>query len=299
MFESDSDDVDVAQLLRQLGGVATVADFGKSVTHHQLAKAVAAGQIRRPGFNRYTLLDVDAHRRTAAKAGGVTSHLSAALHYGWKVKFDPVRPCVTVPRTSRKPVGVDCELHWATLTDKERHRYVTSRTRTVIDCARAYDFDVALSVADSALREGVIDKDDLEVAAAKSPRTGRARAMEVVRAATPLHANPFESCLAAILRGVPSINAEPQVEIEGVGRVDFLDRRLGMIVEAESLQFHGTRVALERDTKRYASAARLGLVVVRFTWDPVMHWPGEVHDALEDVARWRIMQAVGGHALAS
>ena len=50
---------------------------------------------------------------------------------------------------------------WADLSERELRRNVTSRTRTVIDCARAYDFDVALCVADSAMREGIIDRDDL------------------------------------------------------------------------------------------------------------------------------------------
>ena len=67
------------------------------------------------------------------------------------------------------------ELHWADLSDRELRRNVTSRTRTVIDCARAYDYDVALSVADSALREGIVDRDDLLLAAARSPRTRSGR----------------------------------------------------------------------------------------------------------------------------
>lgn len=282
--------------LRRMGGVATFGELKGLVTHHELCAAVRDGLIHKPGHNRYTLVDVSAHRRAAAAAGGVASHLSAAEHYGWKVKFAPTRPCITVPRTARKPVG-DHELHWATLSEKEMHRHVTSRTRTVVDCARSYDFDVALSVADSALREGVIDKDDLFLALARSPRTGRKRALAVIEAATAKHANPFESCLAAILMTVSGLTVLPQGEIEGVGWVDFLDSRLGIVIEAESVEFHTGRKALERDTKRYSTCARLGLVVVRFTWDQVMFCPDEVRAVMADVVGWRTTQAVGRHGL--
>lgn len=288
----------MVDVLQRMGGVATFGELRGLVTHHQLHVAVAQGRIHKPGFNRYALVDLPAHRLAAAKAGGVLSHLSAAEHYGWKVKFSPTKPCITVPRTARKPVGVH-ELHWADLSDKEMHRHVTSRTRTVIDCARAYDFDVALCVADSALREGVIDQDDLLLAATRSPRTGRRRALAVAEAASAQHANPFESCLAAILRLVPGLHVVAQGQVEGVGRVDFLDVRLGLVVEAESLEFHGTRTALERDVKRYTSCARLGLVVVRFTWGQVMFDASGVAEAMADVVGWRTMQAVGGHGLAA
>lgn len=291
------DQPDAVDALRRLGGVATFGELKGLVTHDQLTRAVAAGRVHKPRFNRYVLVDVAAHRRAAATTGGVISHLSAAEHYGWKLKFVPTRPCITLPRSAHKPVG-DYELHWADLSEKELHRHVTSRARTVIDCARAYDFDVALAVADSALREGILDQDDLLLAAAASPRTGRRRALAVAEAATGLRANPFESCLAAILMKVAGLDAQPQVEIDGVGRVDFLGRPLGIVVEAESLEFHGTRTALERDTKRYTACARLGLVVVRFTWDQVMFWPEEVLTVMEEVVRWRTMQAVGGHGLA-
>ena len=96
---------------------------------------------------------------------------------------------------------------------------------------------------------------------------------------------------------MPGLSARPQVEIPGVGRVDFLDTRLGVLVEAESLQFHSGREALERDVKRYTACARLGLVVVRFTWDHVMFWPDEVAEVMNDVVGWRTRQAVGRHGL--
>jgi hypothetical protein len=193
----------------------------------------------------------------------------------------------------------DVEVRWADLPDRDVHRHVTRRVRTVIDCARVHPFDVALSVADSALREGEVTRHELLVAAERSPRTGRAKAVRVAELASAKRANPFESCLFAIALTVPGLVVEPQGLVPGVGRVDLLDRRLGVVIEAESFEFHGTLHGLRRDVGRYTKCARRGLVVARFTWDEVMLGPDDVREALVDVVRWRTVQAVGGHGLSA
>jgi hypothetical protein len=71
------------------------------------------------------------------------------------------------------------------------------------------------------------------------------------------------------------------------------------VIEAESLEHHWTKAGLQRDVDRYTKAARLGLVVVRFTWTEVMFRPDDVRAAIADVVRWRILQAVGRHGLAA
>ncbi|SEB68785.1 hypothetical protein SAMN04489844_0848 [Nocardioides exalbidus] len=290
--------MDPVEALRELGGVATFGELIACTTRSELDRAVHQSRILKPRHNRYCLSTADATRRAVAATGGTASHLSAAQEFGWKLKHDPVKPCITLPRSARKPSG-SYELHWADLSDRERRRNVTSRTRTVIDCARSYDFDVALSVADSALREGILDQDDLLVAAARSPRTGRARAQRVAQHASRLRANPFESCLYAIAITVLGLSVKPQGHVPGLGFVDLLDRVLGIVIEAESLEHHWTRAGLQRDVDRYTTAARLGLVVVRFTWADVMHHPDDVATALADVVEWRTMQAVGRHGLAA
>ncbi len=288
--------MDPVVALRELGGLGTFRELLGLTSRSQLAVALADGRIHKPRHNRYCLADLEGTLRAVARTGGTASHLSAAQEFGWKLKHDPLRPCVTLRRTSRKPRG-SYELHWADLSERELRRNVTSRTRTVIDCARVYDFDVALCVADSALREGIIDRDDLLIAAARSPRTGRAKALRVASEASHLRANPFETCLYVIASSVPGLDVVPQGHVPGVGFVDLLERRLGMVMEAESLEHHWTKAGLQRDVDRYTKAARLGLVVLRFTWADVMFRPDEVRAAIEDVVRWRTMQAVGRHGL--
>jgi very-short-patch-repair endonuclease len=288
--------MDPVEALRELGGVAPFGELIALTTRPQVAAALRDGRIRKPRHNRYCLSDADATRAAVAATGGTASHLSAAQEFGWKLKHDPVRPCITLPRSARKPRGA-YELHWADLSEREVRRNVTSRVRTVIDCARAYDHDVALSVADSALREGIVDRDDLLLAAARSPRTGRAKALRVAGEASHLRANPFETCLWVIASRVAGLDGVCQGQVPGVGRVDILGRILGIVIEAESFEHHWTKAGLQRDVDRYTRAARLGLVVLRFTWTDVMFHPDDVAAAITEVVRWRTLQAVGRHAL--
>lgn len=279
--------------LRGRGDVATWTELKTGLTRDQLEEALASGVASRVRRNLYVLADLREVRRIAIAAGGVASHLTAAQHWGWKVKDSPERPCITLARGSRVPTG-QLELHWQDLGPRDVAGHVTRRVPTVIACARAYDEATALCVADSALREGQVTREQLLVAAQRSPRTGRARAIRVVQLADGRAANPFESALRWLCSSVVGLVAIPQREVAGVGRVDLMDERLGIVIEAESVEFHGSVEAFRRDARRYTECARRGLVVVRFTWREVMHEPDLVRAALVDVVRERSRLLSGG-----
>lgn len=278
-------------VVRIFGGVARWNELEPLVTRTQLDEELAAGTITRLQRGTYALGDLAEVRARAAAVSGTVSHLSAAIEHGWKVKHPPTRPTITLPRNRSHP-GDGLEVHWQDLSPLQVRRRVTRPLDTVIACARAYDFDVALSVADSALRNGAVSRQELRAAAEASPRTGRARAVRVVRAADGRAANPFESCARAIALGVRGLRVEPQVAVRGVGRVDLADMTLGIVVECESVEFHSDAASLERDVRRYTACARRGLVVVRFTWKEVMFDPGYCLASLQDVADLRLQQAV-------
>lgn len=63
-------------------------------------------------------------------------------------------------------------------------------------------------------------------------------------------------------------------------RPDLIDRRLGLIVEAESFEWHGKRAALTSDCSRYNAFALAGYVVLRFSWWQVMRRPEYVAECL-------------------
>lgn len=261
------------------------------VTPAAIATSLGAGEITRVRHGKYVAGGGRGLTTEAEALGGVVSHLSAALHYEWGIKVAPERPTLTLPRTSRSVPDVEC--HWRPLTEEELGERVTSRLDTVVDCARTYDYDVALCVADSALRERVVNQTQLIAAAQTSPRWGRAKALRVAREADYRSANPFETCARAIANSVPGLRVRPQAWIGRTARVDLLDKVLGIVIECESFAHHGTKEALARDVRRYTDLARLGCVVVRFTWAEVMHAPDYVREVLAEVVAVRQLQAVG------
>lgn len=274
--------MDPTEALREIGSVATYAELTAHVSRRRLRTAVERGAVVRLRGGAYALPHTDDAFTAAARLGGTVSHLSAALHWGWKVQLPPDSPTVTVGRNRCGLAADDVELHWADLPPEQRDGRVTTRVRTVIDCARAYDLGVSLSVADSALRDG-LDPVLLLDAARRSPRTGRARAVRVAELADARAANPFESTLRAIATTLPGLHVLPQQWVGDtgrIGRVDLLDARLGLVVEAESFAFHADRVSLARDVRRYTALVCAGYLVVRFTWEDVMFHPERVAAAL-------------------
>jgi very-short-patch-repair endonuclease len=283
--------VDPVVALAQLGGVARVGDWKAMITRAEARDALASGAVVTLPRRQVALPAIDASRRAAASVGGAVSHLSAALHHGWKVKAPPPHPTLTVPRNRRLPENLpELELRWANLPSGAVTDGVTTPLQTVIDCSRAYAPDVGLAVADSALRSERVTQSELLMAARSSPRTGRSKAMYVARHATGLAANPFESVLRSIALSVSGLSVRPQGWIGNAGRADLVDDQLLIAIEADSWEHHGSRETFRHDVRRYAEFARFGWVVVRFLWEDVMHQPERVHRHLTEVAAIRTRQ---------
>ena len=90
--------------------------------------------------------------------------------------------------------------------------------------------------------------------------------------------------LRAIALDVAGLVVEPQVLVDDIGRPDLLDRRLRLVIEADSFEFHGRRQALTRDCERYNAFVLSGFQVVRFAWEHVMFEPSYVRQVLTDLA---------------
>lgn len=222
--------------------------------------------------------------QAAQACGGVVSELSAALVWDWSVKAIPPRPQLTVRKNRRfsrdRLEGI--EVRRLNLPSYDVVNGVTSRLRTVLDCARRQPFDAALAVADSALRTGT-DRDELEAAARSAGGPGAIRVRRVAACADGRAANAFESCARAICLSVPGLHVEPQVSIRDphlLGRPDLVDERLRIVIEADSFEWHGGRAALRSDAVRYNRFVVNGWLVLRFCWEDIMFRPAEVRAIL-------------------
>lgn len=264
----------VALTLTRMGGCARGKDLQRLHSDRAIAKAVRKGNILRVGRGRYTLPATDDHRRVAHALTGVSSHLSAALHHEWNVKTVPERPQVAFPRTRhlRKGQRSGIDPHWADLSAAELKAGVTSPLRTVLDCARTLPFDEALAVADSALRSGKVETEELRDAARQARGHGAGKVRRVAQHADGRAANPFESVLRALCIEEGLI-LTPQLEVADPGLyavVDLGSEELRLVIEAEGYATHGTRKGLRRDCKRHSLFAVWGWTSLRFAYEDVM-----------------------------
>lgn len=282
----------VAEVLEQLGGVATRAVLVAATSRPAVDTALAAGELVVLARGRYALPSADEAVSAAHALSGVLSHSSAALHHGWPVRLPPDLPHVTLPKgrtpTNEQRKGV--HLHRTDLGPDDVDGDVTSRDRTLVDCLRAGPFADALCVADSALRDD-FGRARLLALTRDLRGPGSASARRVAACADRRSANPFESALRAIALGVPGLSVVPQVSLRDgarfLGRPDLVDERLGIILEADSFEWHGDRAALKVDARRYNSFAVSGWLVLRFTWEDVMFRPEEVALVLRAAVRAR------------
>ena len=281
---SDGGSVDAVEALTRLGGIAWARDIVGLSSRGSLRRAVRAGDVVRVGAGRYGFTVSHAE---AQALDGVVSHLSAALHWGWEVKWPPDLPWVTVARSRHITAARRKDVHLVYADVDDVIDGVTSPLRTVIDCARRLPFDEALAVADSALRDGRVTGADLAREAAVVRGRAAAQCRRVAAAATAKAANPFESVLRAIALDHP-FDLVPQVPVSVSGQTyhpDLVDVNRRVVLEADSWRFHASRQGHARDCRRYNALVLDGWLVLRFTWDQVMHSPDYVCAVLAGLAR--------------
>jgi len=258
---------DAATLVRLSGR----ADFRRGVRQQTIVRA---------GPNRYVLPGGKERLEAAARVGGAVSHLSAAQHWGYRIKTAPERIQVVVPRgrkvTDQRAEGID-------LFIGPVDGPVTDPIRTVIDCCRVLPFDEALAVADSSLRQPDVTLERLVAAAELSSRKGRSRVLGVLEYADPGADNSAESVLRALWIQA-GLKVKAQVKIGQVGSCDVADPGRRIAIELDSFRYHGANEALfNRDVRRYTGFGRLGWLVLRFTLDEVLNQPSYVLEVLREV----------------
>jgi len=268
------------------GGVATRATIVAATSRQEFEQALREQVITRLGHGVFRSAGAERDRSAAAALHGVISHLDAAMHWGWAVKHGSDRPHITIPPNRRLKPGQarGVHVHRAVLGPGDVVGQVTSRERTIVDCLRTLPADEALCVADSALRGGESSAWLRRVAAGvRGP--GARQVREIAEQASPLAANPFESVMRHLAGGVAGLNVRPQMNLYGrrgwLGCPDLVDEELGIVFEADSFEWHGSRAALVKDARRYNAMAVEGWLVLRFTWEDVMLHPETVVATME------------------
>ena len=271
----------VAEVLERAGGVARRRTLLEWLDRGELDRAVGVGDVVRDGWGRYALPGADEAVRAAAALGGVVGLTSAALHHGWAVKQVPARPEIVLSRGRVVASGTHVRVHRAELGTSDVDGHWTRPETTLAHCMRRLPFDEALCVVNSALREGIGSQAVHSIAdQARGPGSSQMRRLASVASGLP--ANPFESCLMAAALDVPGLDAQPQVELPGLGRPDFVDVARRLVLEADSFAWHGKRSSLAADARRYNAMVCAGWMVLRFSYEDVMGDPAGVRRVLAE-----------------
>ncbi|NIK59942.1 DUF559 domain-containing protein [Kribbella shirazensis] len=275
---------DVVEVLQRSGGSATYAQLREYVPARDLRIALAEERIKRVAKGVYAL-PLDVSPLTVARSyGGVLSHESAAEHLGLDVVTTPLKPHVTVGRNQRRRISrLACTLHWGDVAEFDG---ATTPVRTLLDCARTLPFCEALAIVDSALRKGLVTRDELLDAAFAVRGPGRARGIKLAEAGDPRAASALESVLRARVLEAGCRGFVPQLVIaddDFFARVDLGHPELRIVLEADSFAYHASREALRRDCRRYVNLAMRGWTLLRFSWEDVVLDDGWVAEALAAV----------------
>lgn len=275
------------EVLSDCGGVAETALLRARCGKRRLRLAIESGDVVRLRRGWYGLRGLGDAERLSIELSGTIAGPSAALAWGWSLKHAPDRPHLGLLKGRRLSPQQRAQIHplwWEIRGDElmdERGVRIQTPLATAVQCLRILPFEEGLAVADSALRSGRVRRDELLSAIAAAPRTGRTRAVKVATAADGRAANAFESCLRAICSEVRQLHVEPQVQI-GDYRVDLADRGRRIVIEADSRTWHAGPAEHNADIRRYTTLVREGWIVIRFSYDDVMHDPAYVRAVLLD-----------------
>ena len=263
---------DPVPILRRLGGCsrrAVLLDEG--VSEHGLARAAAAGHVLRCGRGGYALPGADPAVMVAIRCGGLLTCASGAGALGLAVLAPTRRAHVA---TRNNPVG----LTWPAVLHRGRARRYDGPlpVASTLDCAaqalRCLAPMAALVIVDSALAGRRITVDELRVRLGTKGSSAAARTLLTLADAS--SESPLET-IARVLLWVHGLDVQTQVYLEGVGRVDLLVEGV-LVVELDGFEHHSDRAHYRNDRRRANALTCMGLRLVRFTYEDVVHRPSWV-----------------------
>ena len=294
--------MDPAVALTRQGGFGTWRALRtEGVTRWALEQAVTSARVVRLRRGVYGLglpEGADALRAAAITLGAAVSHDSAAVLWGLELAHAPGQH-VTVPRNHGRASHAGVVVHRADLPDpldlvvRDGVR-LTSPLRTVLDCAATLPVQLAVVVADSAVRGGLVQLDDLRAAARAATGRNAGRIRRAVALSDPRCGSVLESLLRVllVLAGLPPDQSQFVIRDQRrrfVARVDFAYLKVRLIVEADGFEFHRERRDYRADRRKANAFTRAGWWLLRFSWEDVVHDPDYVVDAVRhQVTRSRV-----------
>jgi Protein of unknown function (DUF559) len=229
-------------------------------------------------------------------SGAVLSHRSAADFLGLRQTERAAVDVSASGQRGRKRHGIDA--HQAALPREEitlvRGIPCTTAARTLLDLADVLDRRGVEKAMERAEQLKIFDLEEVQATLAlANGRRGAAVLADLLpsRPYSTLTRNDLEEAFLRLTRTAnlpaPEVNAWiPFPEGDGA-EADFLWRDLGLVIETDGNETHGTRQAFERDRLRDQRLALLGYQVIRFTWRQVFAEAERVAATVTKLARLR------------
>jgi very-short-patch-repair endonuclease len=237
---------------------------------HRGVYAVGHAQLTRQGHALAAVL--------ACGPGALLSHRSAAVAWGMTPDTDGDVHVTVVGRWSRQRPGlvvhhVD-QIAPIDVTTRDSIP-ITSAARALIDLAATCPPRDVEKAFDEGRHRGVVGPRALAAALQRYPRRpGCALLAELIepgRRSTRSRSGLEDDFLALIRRaGLPPAEMNGRL---GVYSVDFLWRNQRVAIEIDSLKYHSSRTAFERDREKTLWLAERGFVVLRFTDHQLRYQP--------------------------
>lgn len=258
--------------LRSHGGlVATHELYAAGVSRTGIRYALESRMLIRVRKGWYGHPDLPTPIIRAARVGGQLTCLSAlATHRIWQypcrelhvaVKGESSRLRRPASMLERLTPGDLVRVHWR-LGDGET-RLVLPIVDCLSDLLRCQSGEIAATAVDSALNRRLISPWDVDLLLAELSARRRAGLSFDGRCES------GTETLVRIRMASLGIFLLPQVEVPGVGRVDFVagDR---LVIEVDGAEYHVDPVRFEADRRRDAELSRRGYRVLRFSYRMVM-----------------------------
>lgn len=248
----------VPEELRPGGVMRTSALLRSGVTSERLRRALRDGELTRLRHGWLAVSWAKPEVVQAVRQGGVLGCASALAFRGaWKINDGRLH----LYRSRHERRGVpECRAPKSRIASDLAVLRMPEALMQAVFCLPAYDF---LAIAESTIHRRLLTEAELRtILSDLGPRPKRVMdLLDLAESGTETYVR-----LRLRARGV---RLRPQVEIPGVGRVDFLIGT-SLVVEVDSRGHHTDPAAYERDRVRDQKLHSLGYRVIRLTYEQVV-----------------------------
>lgn len=273
----------LAHLQRPLHNRADLTAAG--LTRVEIDRAVADGALLRLRRDHYATPDIDAGAAESVRIGGRLGCVSLLARLGVFVMDSRTLHVHLPPDRSRirEPKTLGTVLHWSAPRTASSTLAITDLHDAVAHAMQCQEPRAAIATLDSVLYLGLATREELVAVFRELPR----RYETLLALADGSAESGPETMVRLILRAL-GVAFETQVDIDGVGRVDFIVEGW-LIIECDSRAHHGGWEQQCIDRQRDIAAAAQGYVTIRPIAADVFSRPDRVRQQIAAV-----VAALGG-----